>query len=297
MPSVLNQSAVALSEAVVSLYPALPNGEADYSRPYWLGAAVQGGGFGFEIEQRRRQSTGAALPRYIPGGASLRLNFARVWVKATGQADWRPDRQTCVLEMTWRDAASGLWSRERFYGVQAVSGNWAADGLYAFGMDQQFVASAVQNVGGRGLLPEVAGLADIHWRDGDASVHLFRYDTATGAYVETFPGTAELLGVELDPGGSVMVGGESWMEMGDGGIVARNRLIGTGSELPSRRLDYRIGDRWAGSLARAGFYVPGFSTVAGPLALPADGFAFRDGAVVRGTLRLDRLRYLNFTFL
>lgn len=298
MPSVTNLSAFAFSEAVVSLYPALPNGEPDYANPIWLGAAVQGGSLGSDLNVRRRDSTGSTLPRYIPGGQSHRLTLNRVWTKSEGQRDWRPDRTPCVAELTWRDAVTGLWSRDRFYGVQAVSGQWSADGLYAFGVDQQFVAAARQNVGGRGLLPEQAGLIDVHWRRGDVSLHLHRYATATGTYTEVVPGTAAALAVELASAtGAVSVGGEEWLTLSGGGLSARNRVIGTGGELPPVRLDYRAGDRWLGSLARSGFYVPAFATVAGPLALPADGVAFRSGATVVGTLRPDQLRYLGFTFL
>jgi hypothetical protein len=294
---ITNLSAVAISEAVVSLYPALTTGEADYTRPIWLGAAAQAGRFGEEIAVRRRQATGLALPRYLPGASSLRISLDRVWTRHETAADWRPGRQACVLELTWRDALSGRWSRHRFYGVQAVSGEWTNDGYYAFGVGQSFVAAAMVSLGGTGLLPEQAGLLDVHWRDGDTHTHLFRYGTATGVYTEVFPGTAEVLGVELDgASGAVMVGGEDWLGLGDGGIMAAS-LSTDQSGRPERRLEYRIGDRLAGSLHRGGLIVPATSQVAGPLALPTDGFAFRDGATVRATLRADRLRYLSFTTL
>ncbi len=281
--STTNTTAVALSEAVVSLYPALASGQADYAAPVWLGATAQGGGWENTFGVRSRFPTGARAPKGVSGAQSLKLRFDRVWVRSSvaGQFDWQPGRGRHVLEVTWRDAGSGLWSRSRFHGVTMEGGSWSADGLYSFGTGQSFTATRIEALAGTGLLPEQVNLISVVSLVTDTAREVFRYDAGTGVYSEVHPGLAATLGITLSA--AVMdLDGEVWLDT-DGGLRL-NRGITVGGPLPERRIDWRRGDRWLGSLGWRGLYVPASLQVAGPLSLPADGVAFSNGTV-RATLR------------
>ena len=296
MSSVANLSAVSFSEAVVSLYPQLASGEADYANPFWLGAKVQGGGWQANTSLRTRLPTGLARLRIVPGVVSFRLRLNQVFVRSAvpGQLPGLPDRRPGVLEVTWRDAASGLWARTRFRGVYVEAGEWTSVDHYQCGFNRELVAEEMEDFSGTGLLPEQVGLNSVLYHDNArAGVELYRYETATGTYSEVVPGLAARLGVEFAvDGAGVAVNGEDWLSADTPSRVNVGAQSGFVPR-PAWRLEFRRGDRLLGWLSWRGLAAASVAEVAGPLTLPADGFAFRSVGSVRMTLReANGLRHL-----
>ena len=282
----LNHSAVSFSEAVASLYPADAYGEPDLGNPVWLGGCVHGGRIDSALTTRQRQRTGAPHAKPVQGPETHTVELQRLWVVGQSGQNWQPARGRHVLDLTWQDTVSRVWSRTRFYDVAMQAGNWTAEGLYQFGVSQVLTSGRrFDHPGGQGLLPSQSPFVDVFWVAGGEALALYRHDPLTGTYTEFVPGQADSRALIAGDGSSIgPEEGPLWMSAGVGGLSVRATVAAGARPLPYPRLEFRRGDTFLGALAWNGWHAFTVGTLAGPLTAPADGFAFRSAGVVRGHL-------------
>lgn len=169
----MNESAVALSESTVALFPQQADGTADYAHPLWLGAKAHGGSIRTAHAVRMRHPTGRVTPVPVTAAGPTTVTLESVWVvrHAEPAADAAPVPGRYVLLLDWRDARTRVWQRSTFYDVAWQEAGWTAQGYYSFAHEQTFVAGRRVSTGGPGLW------VTPHWRETDDATELLNVST------------------------------------------------------------------------------------------------------------------------
>ncbi len=149
-----NNSPFFLNEAVISLYPAGPDGRALVNLPVWLGVCAGGLKLNYSFDPVLIAPTGSAYKDEYHVDETNMIEIERLWAPRRSDAsDFKPVRnQRYVMEIVWESV--GYFFSRTYYGVTARSADMASQGVHQSNVTQIFRAQYFTQAGGsRFVLP------------------------------------------------------------------------------------------------------------------------------------------------
>lgn len=142
-----------LREAVITLYPAAPDGSALTGAPVWTGALASRFRAVLEYDEVKLMASGDRYATVNHVDEQTIITIGKTWIlRKSVLTDFKPVRnQQYVMQAVW--SADGYWFARTFYGVTGRSINLDAPTTSQFLTDQVFRAQYFQDAGGPGQPP------------------------------------------------------------------------------------------------------------------------------------------------
>lgn len=270
-----------LMEALVTLYPAGPNGAPITSNPIWMGVDADNLTVAERWKVVETRPTGAKYRVKHPLVQDWEINIARVWALDVQNLNgYQTDGGQYVMDVIWTDQDGGQWHRETFYGV-TISGDHdrasrGVDGGYT--ENQRFEAQYMIPASGGGTPPAInpnlpyyvqyvgaSGPPGIVVQKGpQLPIVLYNYDPNTSAFTLASPGantnTATLTNSGTDFNITFANAALPALDVDNSGIVEAQAFISGAppdSDLP--RVEFMYGSTRLASISAAGnFYASQF---------------------------------------
>ncbi len=194
----MNDIALNLLEARITLYPADATGAPVLGSPIWSGAAAENLGIKGRWITTETRPSGIRYPRRHPFVPQFEILINRVWVLLTSNlSGFQADHQRYVLDIVWTEEETGDWHRRTFYGVTIQQQDLDAHDIESGFLDGQvFNAEYFVPASGVGTPPAINPSLPYYviWRGTAGGVLLYSYDADTQQFTaqETTAGRATI---------------------------------------------------------------------------------------------------------
>lgn len=258
----MNEIALTILEATLTLYLADPSGAPITSNPIWSGVSADYVQISDHWLKAETRPTGAKFPKRHPLVAQYQIDIKRVWaLQLSDLIGFRPVRNNYVLDVVWADQDTSNWHRETFYGVtisERSRGSRELNGYAGeFVEDQVFDAQEMVPGFGSGTPPPID--SDLPYTvkyvglDGTTQ-NIYTYSPSTQTFTAVGDPTALATLATDSTSFKVTFAGSSApeLEISASGMSATQFRVGAPTSNNVPRVDFYYGTSRVGSVTRWG---------------------------------------------